>query len=249
MIRPVRVQDAKKLADIIKEGMEATFFETTIYSSKNIEAHFQILISQKSHITGYYYFGFYLNDELTGFAEWRLTDDEVFFLNNIYIKKKHRGLGIGQKLLTHGIQIAKEKNAKSLELDVFKSNISAYEWYQKNDFKEVYEKEIYQIIFEDEEETITIQVSNIVQSLALYQVLGYSQVQIISDEKIVFNIPNENYIRINTLEELNNLQMLNSVRGVYPNRKGLIYTNKIIEDNKHYKQKKLGAVIRMEKIL
>ena len=76
------------------------------------------------------------NDLVIGFAGLLMVVDEANIMN-IVTKKDKRNSGIGTQLLEKLIQIAKEKKATSITLEVNEKNIPAINLYKKLQFKEV----------------------------------------------------------------------------------------------------------------
>lgn len=74
------------------------------------------------------------NNEVIGFAGIMTCLDEAT-LNNIVVKKSHRGKGIGGELLETLIEICSDLNMKSLTLEVDVSNEPAINLYKKFGFK------------------------------------------------------------------------------------------------------------------
>lgn len=74
------------------------------------------------------------NNEVIGFAGIMSCLDEAT-LNNIVVKKSHRGKGIGGELLETLIEICSDLNMKSLTLEVDVSNEPAINLYKKFGFK------------------------------------------------------------------------------------------------------------------
>ncbi len=73
----------------------------------------------------------------TGNNEKSITECEIY---NIGIKREFQNKGAGTYLLNQLISIANGYDAKSIWLEVRSSNKQAIRFYQKNDFKEIYER-------------------------------------------------------------------------------------------------------------
>ncbi len=80
------------------------------------------------------YFVATTNETILGFGGiWKAVDD--CHITDIVVKKDYRQNGIGSKLLEKLIQEAKQKNVKSLTLEVNANNIPAKKLYEKYGFK------------------------------------------------------------------------------------------------------------------
>lgn len=74
--------------------------------------------------------------EIVGFAGIKQILDEADVMN-IVTKKTYRKMGIGALLLHNLINIAKEKNMKTITLEVNENNIPAINLYKKFNFEQV----------------------------------------------------------------------------------------------------------------
>ena len=88
------------------------------------------------------YFVAKINDEIVGFAGVKIILDEADLMN-IVVKKEHRKKGIASSLLKKLIFIAKEKNLKSINLEVNAKNLSAISLYKKFNFIEIGKRKNY----------------------------------------------------------------------------------------------------------
>ncbi len=59
----------------------------------------------------------------------------TLFLEDIFVLKGYRRLGIGQKMLNFCIEFAKERNCVRVDLTVLNWNTNAMKFYEKNNFK------------------------------------------------------------------------------------------------------------------
>ena len=59
----------------------------------------------------------------------------TLFLEDLFVLEEHRKKGIGQKLLSHCIKFAKERNCGRVDLNVIDWNVNAINFYKKNNFK------------------------------------------------------------------------------------------------------------------
>ncbi len=73
-------------------------------------------------------------NEVSGYIGANNVLGEVY-VNNIAVFYNYRGRGIGTKLLSHLISVAKEENCGFVTLEVRESNISARKLYEKLNFR------------------------------------------------------------------------------------------------------------------
>jgi ribosomal protein S18 acetylase RimI-like enzyme len=77
------------------------------------------------------------NDEILGTVSLMKIDEDTFELSKMAVSDKAQGLGIGNKLLTHSIAVAKEYNIKKLLLYSNRILLPALHLYKKFGFTEV----------------------------------------------------------------------------------------------------------------
>lgn len=76
-----------------------------------------------------------VNDEVVAYGGfWKIIDEAD--INNIAVKKEHRGKGFGKMLMNALIEEAKKQNIKAMTLEVRVTNKSAIALYKKLGFKE-----------------------------------------------------------------------------------------------------------------
>jgi len=81
-------------------------------------------------------------EEIIGYLIFREIKPEIEILK-IGVRKEYQRKGVGTKLIQKLIEIAKEKNISKIFLEVKTSNLSAYNFYKKLGFKEMYRRKNY----------------------------------------------------------------------------------------------------------
>jgi len=81
-------------------------------------------------------------EEIIGYLIFREIEPEIEIFK-IGVKKEYQRKGVGTKLIQKLIEIAKEKNISKIFLEVKASNLSAYNFYKKLGFKEMYRRKNY----------------------------------------------------------------------------------------------------------
>lgn len=96
-----------------------------------------------------HYYVIFLEDEAIGYGGfWTIVDEAN--INNIAVKPKYRGLGLGNIIVEQIINRAKDLSMKNIILEVRSSNYTAQGLYKKYGFKMVgLRKNYYQDIIED----------------------------------------------------------------------------------------------------
>ncbi|WEG12372.1 GNAT family N-acetyltransferase [Pullulanibacillus sp. KACC 23026] len=82
----------------------------------------------------------YQGEQAVGFAQAYPAFSSVslkrtWILNDLYVKKEDRGHGIGEELLTHVIEFAKETGTKGILLETAEDNRVAQSLYEKKGFE------------------------------------------------------------------------------------------------------------------
>jgi ribosomal protein S18 acetylase RimI-like enzyme len=80
------------------------------------------------------------NTESRGFAQAYPAFSSVsmrrtWILNDLYVRKEHRGKGIGEALLQHVLDFAKETGTKGVLLETGEDNVAAQRLYEKMGFE------------------------------------------------------------------------------------------------------------------
>ena len=73
-------------------------------------------------------------DEIVGYAGMWIIMDEAH-ITTIAVEERYRRMGVGEKLLRHIIETAKEKGAVGMTLEVKESNMAARNLYEKLGFE------------------------------------------------------------------------------------------------------------------
>ena len=121
-IDKMTLQDLESIKDILEKEFD-DFWNYNILKSELKNTNSIYLVCKQ-------------NEEIVGFAGITITLDTAE-LNNIVIKKSHRGQGLSSLLLTNLIEHAKQKFCIKINLEVASSNQIAINLYKKFDFKEV----------------------------------------------------------------------------------------------------------------
>lgn len=129
-ILPMTLSDLDHIASILESDFDDFW-------------NYQILKSEIQNNNSVYICCKDLNNNVLGFAGITIILDNAE-LNNIVVKKKYRGKGLSSMLLEELIKISREKNCKTLNLEVSEINSIALNLYKKFGFEQVgYRKKYY----------------------------------------------------------------------------------------------------------
>lgn len=128
--------DLKKLAHMACEIWHQHYFD--ILSFEQIEYmlnNFQSVNALKNQVNeGYEYYFIVDNNIYTGYLGIKKYPKHLF-LSKLYIKKDHRGKGLGKKAIEFALQRAKELGCDKVVLTVNKENVNSISVYEKLGFK------------------------------------------------------------------------------------------------------------------
>lgn len=89
------------------------------------------------------FFFLYANQALAGYlkindapAQTDINDTESIEMERIYIRKAHKGKGLGEKLTDHALRMAADMQKKFIWLGVWEKNTAAISFYTKMGFHE-----------------------------------------------------------------------------------------------------------------
>ncbi len=78
-----------------------------------------------------------VDQQLIGYLDYVLQQDNRVFLSKIYLNTQVQSRGFGQELLKRVVDYAKSNKAKSVYLTVNKNNAKAISFYERHGFKQV----------------------------------------------------------------------------------------------------------------
>lgn len=113
----------KKFGNILQDEFD-DFWNTNILKKEVLNKNCRYIVAKSD------------NGEILGFAGILINFDTIEIMN-IVVKKKYRRQGIGEKLLENLINMSKEMNFDSLNLEVNSKNRPALEMYKKFGFEQI----------------------------------------------------------------------------------------------------------------
>jgi ribosomal protein S18 acetylase RimI-like enzyme len=143
-IKEMKKEDISKVVKLVKESFDVEYLIPSIYRAKGIESFISYELENKLGV--YKYFAFWHDDEIIGFSEFKIYNPHgIVFLNIIAVSNGHKNKGIGRQLLEFAKKRFIEEGFKSIQLDVYKSNLIAIKWYTRYGFKEESSNMFYKI--------------------------------------------------------------------------------------------------------
>jgi len=148
ILQKINSNSIDQLVDISRLTFHETFFldntNDDMQSYMDTQLTKEKLLSQLSCQDSMFYLAYVEEQqhrELAGYlklnfwkAQSELRDPNALEIERIYVRKKFKGLGIGQNMLQKSIDIALKAKKKYIFLGVWEHNKSAISFYQKNGF-------------------------------------------------------------------------------------------------------------------
>ena len=143
-IRPCATNDLDDLQAIAHETFDETF--RSMNSHATMEQYLQEAFNQKKLLAelknkNSQFFFLYVDNDLAGYlkindasAQTDINDPDSIEMERIYIRKSYKGKGLGEKLLNHALQLAKDMNKNYVWLGVWEKNTAAISFYSKMGF-------------------------------------------------------------------------------------------------------------------
>ncbi|ESU71331.1 acetyltransferase [Geobacillus thermopakistaniensis] len=244
---PLKAEDMDIVPELIREGLDYSIFEKTIFSCKGYSQYLKNIVKISTLHRNIKFFGAYIDGKLAGFTEWRILNDCVF-LNNIYVSKAFRGRGIGEGLISeYMFPLLKQFNKNKVSLDVFDFNKKAIDWYRRLGFIE--EKKSHWFLSELPIKNMNEPLNFIVEDYhiaeASHSIYHFSSFRILVNNNI-YNIGRigDHYYKLTDYLCLKDSHLLYSLYKLDPNRKILLITD-FTELEKNNNINKVCSSIRM----
>ena len=150
-IIPVQVSDIEQLARISK----TTFIESHGHCASNadvqnyVDRSFRetVLLNELQDTQNHFYF-IRKDMQIAGYSKIIMNTSypsinlkPVAKFERLYLLEKFHGLGLGEKLFSHNLQLARSHSQQALWLFVWVENHQAIRFYQKHDFKIIDEQD------------------------------------------------------------------------------------------------------------
>lgn len=144
-IKAIRSSEVESLAELSQKtfleshGQSANpaDIQNYIWLHFNVEALSKALIDPKIHFSK-----ILVDNQLAGYSKLILNESHslseispIAKFERLYLLKDFYGLGLGEKLLAHNLEIAQSNHQKGLWLFVWTENEKALKFYQKSNFK------------------------------------------------------------------------------------------------------------------
>lgn len=177
-IRLLEKQDISKAVALVTSSFEKEYLIPSIYRGKGIEKFISKELDNK--FSPYRYFVLLYENEVAGYLEYKIFQNStVAFLNIIAVSNAYKQKGIGKKLLEFSMSFFAERKFSSIQLDVYKTNTVALNWYLSFGFEEKNSNSFFNIeLNQNEPKHNSILVQNYPQFKELHEEFGFSLLDI-----------------------------------------------------------------------
>lgn len=189
-IRSIVKEDVAKVVSLVTSSFEQDYLIPSIYRGKGIA---KFISNELDNIfSPYRYFVLCCENEIAGYVEFKIFESaSIAFLNIIAVNNDYKQKGIGRKLFEYSRIFFSEIGINSIQLDVYKSNTIALNWYLSIGFEQKSYNSLYKIELEAKnQKTNQIRLQNYPQYKELQKIFGFSFLDL--------TIENEN-IRVGTI--------------------------------------------------
>lgn len=241
-IRSIEKEDVAKVVRLVTTSFEKEYLIPSIYKGKGIEKF--ISNELDNQFSPYKHFVLCYENEIAGYVEFKIFEStSTAFLNIIAVSNDYKQKGIGRKLFEYSRIFFSQRGFNSIQLDVYKTNTVALNWYLSFGFEQKSSNSFYKLELDAKNQRPNqIYIQNYPQYKELQKIYGFYFLDL--------TIGNEN-IRLGTIEK----DLI--VRGVYTQslREQLLYFSETLEfenlyligSNCEFEECKLmNEIIRME---
>lgn len=177
-IRLLEKQDISKAIALVTSSFEKEFLIPSIYRGKGIE---KFITKELDNIfSPYRYFVLLNENEVAGYLEYKIfQNSKVAFLNIIAVSNAYKQKGIGKKLLEFSMSFFAERQFSFIQLDVYKTNTVALNWYLSFGFEHKNSNSFFKIkLNNNKAEHNSILIQNYPQFKELHEEFGFSLLDI-----------------------------------------------------------------------
>jgi ribosomal protein S18 acetylase RimI-like enzyme len=239
--RKLQVKEIQDVVNLVTTSFNPDYLIPSIYRTKGIKSFINSEIKNPYSPFEYYVLS-NRKKELLAFAEFKIFNTKAF-LNIIATSLTYKNKGFSTILFNKCFQDLSIRGYSTVELDVFRSNSVAINWYSNLGFEET---ESYQMFIGDlshsKNDLDFIQIANYPQFCLLFNKLGFAYLEInLNNESVKIGVIKEAFIVRNIYsEELMNL--LN----IISDKLGIKYVYFILKKDNYPKIKKIDTIVRMK---
>lgn len=141
MIKTVKEQDIKECVNVIRESF-LTVANGFGFTEENAPRFTAFAITEQRLSWQLYnekrpMYIFVVDNLIVGYYSLALQSNNECELNNLCVLPQFRHQGIGEKLLRHSFEIAKDLGCSKMNIGIVEENTILRKWYESFDFKHI----------------------------------------------------------------------------------------------------------------
>lgn len=141
MIKSLEQKDITECVKVIRESF-LTVAQEFGFTAENASRFTAFATTEERlnwHLNGEHrpMYAFYDNGVIVGYYSLFLQDNSECELNNLCVLPDHRHQGIGEELLKHAFEAAKELNCTKMNIGIVEENQQLRKWYEEFGFVHV----------------------------------------------------------------------------------------------------------------
>ena len=141
MIKEINEKDVLECVNVIRESF-LTVADEFGFTPENASRFTAFATTEQRlnwHIHGEHrpMYAYYDNDKIVGYYSLLMQENNECELNNLCVLPAYRHKGIGEALLEHAYEYAKEKGCTKMNIGIVEENTVLRDWYEGFDFVHV----------------------------------------------------------------------------------------------------------------
>ncbi len=141
MIKEINEKDILECVNVIRESFltVADEFGFTPENASRFTAFATTEDRLRWHIYGEHrpMYAYYDKDKIVGYYSLLMQENKECELNNLCVLPAYRHKGIGEELLEHAFEFAKEQGCTKMNIGIVEENAVLKKWYERFDFVHV----------------------------------------------------------------------------------------------------------------
>ncbi|MBO5967740.1 MAG: GNAT family N-acetyltransferase [Clostridia bacterium] len=138
MIKQIERKDLAECVEVIRESF-STVADEFGFTAENASRFTAFATTEDRlvwHLVGEHrpMFAYFDNETIGGYYSLLLQENNDCELNNLCVLPVYRHRGIGEALLKHSFEVAKELNCKKMNIGIVEENQVLRRWYESFDF-------------------------------------------------------------------------------------------------------------------
>lgn len=138
MIKEVRQDELSECVGVIRESFKTVADELgfTVENAPRFTAFATTEERLNWHLSGEHrpMYAYYEDGRIVGYYSLLLQENQACELNNVCVLPAYRHKGIGEELLKHAFEIARELDCEKMNIGIVEENVMLRKWYETYGF-------------------------------------------------------------------------------------------------------------------